>query len=227
MVKKTPNPDSAPDPRFIALWQALGHALTNWALLERNLASWFATVGGMPRGLGMVIFYTPHGFQPKLDLLAAILPYTELSDEHVEFTRIVLGKARNYADFRNSMVHTGPVINYPPDPHIRLLPPTSSQSMEEYAELGLTAPKLRCAASNFAELANIVLCADLGRLDARLDPPQPTSQTFQLPTLLQRLEQLPNAPGSAGPNRTKAGKLLQQLAAARKLPGKRKTHKGR
>jgi hypothetical protein len=214
--------DTEASPAIRNLHQQLGDAVVRWALVEHRLGNWFSIVTGIDEPKARTLFYAVHGFQARLDMLAKGMAHSKLSAEQLQLTELIVSKARNYADFRNAMVHCGPPTMFAMGDEPRLMPIDKYPTVELYAN-GISAKLLKVAASNFGALFTIITEAELNHLFQDV----PNAPSFPLSKLIKQVEQLPNAPLSSGPSQKQVGRVMQRLAAVGKLPGKRSRRKDR
>ncbi len=89
-----------------AFHSALGRAMGTWALIEERLSYWFEAATGMSYEMARAIFFAPHNFQARTDLLEAALAHNiRLSEDGLAFIAAATRKAGQYSSFRNQLAH--------------------------------------------------------------------------------------------------------------------------
>lgn len=212
-----------PVPSMAALYLSLGRAVSVWGILEQQLMEWFSIVSRIPMAMANDVFFAPNSFASRLSLLQAALENSKANEQEREFARAIMNKAEQYSKFRNRCVHAGRPMMNAMDAIPRLLDSYGQTNKEKY-DRGITAAQLDQAALNFKALIEIMLEARTMRYFRRMR--LRALQTTTLPALLRRVEQLPNVAESSELSRHQRGRLRQQLAAQRKLPGKKSTRRG-
>lgn len=205
------------DPKYKALFLALGRATMYWAALEHELSVWFVHVSKMKEQMGNDVFFSANSFRGRLDILKAAVLHARIGKDMRELIDAVARKASDYATFRNDFVHgmpltaSGPFVGTVP-----MIVDGSGKMTQEKLEAGITVEKLDRAASNFASLTNVIIDAQA----ARRSP-------VRLRALRAQVEQLPNVPASGEPSQKQRGRAKQRQADALKLARQKNSGKAR
>jgi hypothetical protein len=84
---------------------AYGMALSEWALVESSLYSWFQLTTDMKDKMARSVFYSAKSFAGRAEMLEAALGESTHTTDILDFAKAVIKKARTYSTFRNEITH--------------------------------------------------------------------------------------------------------------------------
>jgi hypothetical protein len=208
-----------------ALYPSLGRAISHWALLENQLATWLSLVSAMPLRMAKDIFFSANSFNGRVDIVLAAIENSTASDADRLFLETVLHKAEDYSKFRNRFVHGLPLVKVVGEVRTPVIIHPYGGNVPEKVKEAITAEMLDIAANNFARLTDLMMQAHFERV-FRAKPPHRDLSQAQREELLKQVELLPNEPQSSGQSKHQRGRERQREVERWKLSRPQNKRKG-
>ena len=211
MADIEPPAGEALDEAMRRLHAAIGEAIVEWSQIERQLATWFQIISGMPEDMANGVFYAHNAFDSKLRVITEVFKYSKAPEHELEFAHAVFEKANRYADLRNRLAHWVAITDHSSGRPVAQLIQPRGNSIKNL-ESGLTPESLAQASRNFGKLNELMVSAHFERMFKH----QPMSHRRTLPELLLQVQQLPNEASSGQPSSKQSIRARQLQAVERK-----------
>jgi hypothetical protein len=102
---------SDPDEAWNAFYLEYGPAMLAWQLVERELATLFWRLTGIPADMAFQIFYSGTSFNGRIDIFSAALTTSKAHEGAIALAHSIIGKAKSYSAYRNKFAHDQPLLH--------------------------------------------------------------------------------------------------------------------